>query len=246
MMAEGARAMAPYRRIAAQIKDRIDRGEIRPGDRVPSVREIMRDEGVSTATATRVAAVLRAEGYAESVPGIGTLAMLPKKLTTGPDRLQMLRATGSGYRPGERTEIVSAELVSASEEVADALGIEEGASVVRRRRTYYDDRGVVALSTSWLPGELAEAAPELLIVEPLPMMTFGLVEDRTGRRAVRRRDTVAIRPVPEDVSSALGVESGLPVLTMTNHYWDQHGEVTEYAVDFLGSGRELSADYALE
>ncbi|WP_433255346.1 GntR family transcriptional regulator [Streptosporangium sp. CA-135522] len=245
-MTDSPQAMAPYKRIAAQIKVRIECGEIRPGDRIPSVREIMRDEGVSTATATRVAAVLRAEGYAESVPGIGTLATLPKRLTTGPDRLQMLRATGSGYRPGERAEILSAQLVPATEEIADALGIEEGVFAIRRRRAYYDDRGVVALSTSWLPGGLVEAAPELLTVDPLPTMTFGLVEARTGRRAVRRRDVVAVKPVPEDVASVLGVESGLPALTMTNHYWDQHGEVTEYAVDFLGPGRELSTDYNLE
>ncbi|MEV7007966.1 GntR family transcriptional regulator [Streptosporangium sp. NPDC051022] len=245
-MSDSPQALAPYRRIAARIRARIESGEIRPGDRIPSVREIMRDEGVSTATATRVAAVLRAEGYAESVPGIGTLAVLPKKLTTGPDRLRMLRATGNGYRPGERAEILGAELVPAPEEVADALGIEEGSPVVRRRRAYHDDGGVVALSTSWLPGELAEAAPELLVAEPLPAMTFGLVEERTGRRAVRRRDVVALRPVPEDVAPLLGVDGGLPVLTMTNHYWDQHGEATEYAVDFLGPGRELSADHDLD
>ncbi len=246
MMADSPQAMAPYRRIATQIKARIDSGEIRPGDRIPSVREIMRDEGVSTATATRVAAVLRAEGYAESVPGIGTLANLPKKITAGSDRLQMLRASGSGYRRGERAEILSAGLVPAPEVVADALEIEEGIAVVQRRRAYYDDRGLVALSTSWLPGELGQVIPELLIAEPLPRMTFGLVEDRAGRRAVRRRDIVAIRPVPEDIASVLGMESGLPALTMTNLYWDQHDEVTEYAVDFLGPGRELSADYALE
>ncbi|GHH62648.1 GntR family transcriptional regulator [Streptosporangium violaceochromogenes] len=245
-MTDSSQAMAPYRRIAARIKARIEGGEIRPGDRIPSVREIMRDEGVSTATATRVAAVLRSEGYAESIPGIGTLATLPKRLTTGPDRLRMLRATGRGHRPGERIEIVSAGLVSAPEEVADVLGVEEGASVVRRRRVYRDDEGVVAVSTSWLPGELAEAAPELLVAGPLPAMTFGLVEERTGRRAVRRRDAVVIRPLPDDVSAAFGVESGLPVLTMTNVYWDQHGDVTEYALDYLGPGRELSADHDLE
>jgi hypothetical protein len=33
---------------------------------------------------------------------------------------------------------------------------------------------------------------------------------------------------------------------MTNRYWDQNGEVTEYALDFLGAGRELSAEYALD
>lgn len=238
-------ALAPYRKIAAKIKDRIVRGEIRPGDKIPSVREIMRTEGVSTATATRVAAVLRAEGYAETVPGIGTIAALPRTLTTGPDRLQMLRATGDGLRPGERTEIVGAELVPAPRHVADALDIYEGDEVIRRQRTYHDDLGIVALSTSWLPAHFATAAPELLEARPLPKMTFGLIDERTGRRAVKRRDIVAIKPAPEDASSLLDVTAGTPVLTMTNYYWDQYGEVTEFAEDFLGPDRILSADYDL-
>lgn len=81
-MAGNSPALPPYRRIAAQIKDQIESGELQPGDRIPSVREIVRDEGVSVATATRVASVLRAEGYAETIPGIGTVARMPSKLTT--------------------------------------------------------------------------------------------------------------------------------------------------------------------
>lgn len=239
-------ALPPYQRIAAQIKGRIERGELHPGDRIPSVREIVRDEGVSVATATRVAAVLRAEGYAETISGIGTVARTPSKITTGPDRLQLQRTTGTGFRPGEHVEILSAELVPATAEVSDALGVETGIPVVQRRRRYVDDDGVIALSTSWLPGELAEAAPELTSAEPLPKMTFGLIEERTGRRAVKRRDVVSLRPVPDDVAPLLGVEAGSLVLTMANTYWDQHGQVTEYARDFMGTGRELSADYDLE
>lgn len=239
-------AMPPYQRIAAKIRARIERGELQPGDRIPSVREIIASEGVSTATATRVAAVLRADGYAHSIPGVGTIVAIPKKLTSGPDRLALLRATGSGFKAGEHVEIIAADLSAAPADVADALGTEEGAEVVRRRRLYRDDDGIVTLSTSWLPGELADAAPELVVAEPLPSMTFGLVEERTGRRAVRRRDVVAIRPVPDDAAGILGVDTGAPALTMTNTYWDQHGDVTEYAVDILGAGRELTADYDLE
>src|SRR5690606_22776386 len=119
-------ALAPYRRIAAQIRERIDRCDLQPGDQIPSVRELMRSEAVSTATATRVAAVLRDEGYAETIPGIGTVVARPRTLTTGPDRLQMLRATGDGLRPGERTEILSAAMVPAPRHVADALDVDEG------------------------------------------------------------------------------------------------------------------------
>ncbi|MGW7604459.1 UTRA domain-containing protein [Streptomyces antimycoticus] len=158
----------------------------------------------------------------------------------------MLRAGGTGLRENERVETVSAELAAAPDHVADALGIEEGAQAVRRQRRYLDDKGVVAVSTSWLAGSLAEAAPELIRTERLPKMTFGLIEERTGRRAVRRRDTVTIQPVPEDVAELLDAEPGTPTLVMTNHYWDQNGDVTEYAVDYLGVGRDLSAEYDLD
>lgn len=245
-MTPDPQAMAPYRRIAAQIIQRIERGELRPGDRIPSVREIESSEGISRATATRVAAVLRAEGYAESVPGIGTIVVERRKITLGADRLQMLRAGGDGFRDGERVEIVDAELVAAPDDVADALGLSENSSVIRRRRRYLDDVGVVTLSTSWLPPEFVEAAPELVSTEPLPKMTFGLVEERTGRRAVRRRDTVSVAPVPEDIAPLLECEPGATVIIMTNHYWDREGKVTEYAVDYHGAGRSLSAEYDLD
>lgn len=238
-------ALAPYRRIAAKIRDRIIRGDLQPGNRIPSVREIMKEEGVSTATATRVAAVLREEGYAETVAGIGTVAALPRTLTTGPDRLQMLRATGDGLRPGERTEILSAGLVPAPSHVADALDVEQGDEVIKRQRAYYDDQGAVALSTSWLSAGFAAAAPELVRAEPLPKMTFGLIEERTGRRAVKRRDVVAVKEIPDEAASILSAEPGALTLTMTNYYWDQYGEITEYAEDYLGHGRTLSADYDL-
>jgi GntR family transcriptional regulator len=238
-------ALPPYRRIAAQIKGRIERGELQPGDKIPSVREIERVEGISTATATRVAAVLRDEGYAESIPGIGTIVKARRAQTTGPDRLAMLRAGGDGFRSGEHTEVLFSGLVPAPDSIAAALGLQEGEDVVQRQRLYSDDQGVVALSTSWLPGRFAEVAPELLEVAPLPKMTFGLIEERAGRRVVRRRDVVAIRPVPEDMAEVLRVPTGALALTMTNCYWDQEGDVTEYAIDFLGSGRDLSADYDL-
>lgn len=239
-------ALPPYRRIAARIKSQIERGELLPGDRIPSVRDIVRDDAVSVATATRVAAVLRAEGFAETIPGIGTVARMPSKITTGPDRLRLQRMTGSGFRPGERVEIVSARLVPATADVADALEVEAGDAVVQRRCRYLDEDGVIAVSTSWLPGELAEAAPELISTDPLPTMTFGLIEDRTGRRAVKRRDVVSITPVPEDIAPLLGIEAGKLALTMANRYWDQNGQVTEFARDFMAAGRELGADFNLE
>ncbi|MQA79371.1 MAG: GntR family transcriptional regulator [Streptosporangiales bacterium] len=63
----------PYRAIAAEIRARIMTGKLRPGDRVPSVRQIAQRWGVAVATATRVTATLRDEGLVEPRVGSGTV-----------------------------------------------------------------------------------------------------------------------------------------------------------------------------
>lgn len=239
------RPAPPYLQIADHFRVLIKNGDLEEGAKLPSVAEIAAGWQVATATAAKALTQLRTEGYVRSTPR-GTFVAIAHKQTTGPDRLQMLRATGNGFRAGESVEVVSSELADATADVAEPLRIAEGSPVVRRRRVYRDDLGVVTVSTSWLPGEFAEAAPELLSTDPLPKMTFGLVEDRTGRRAVIRRDVVALRPAPTEIAEVLGVEADSRCLTMTNLYWDQNGDPTEYAIDFLGPGRELSAEYSFD
>ncbi|WP_327269720.1 TetR/AcrR family transcriptional regulator C-terminal domain-containing protein [Streptomyces sp. NBC_01218] len=65
----------PYRRIAAVLRQRIEAGELRPGDRIPSTREIGRQWGVAMATATKVIAELRHEGLVRPVSGVGTVVV---------------------------------------------------------------------------------------------------------------------------------------------------------------------------
>ena len=58
-------------RIADRVRERIRRGELRPGDRVPSARQIARENGVALATAMKVLAQLQRERLVRAVPGIG-------------------------------------------------------------------------------------------------------------------------------------------------------------------------------
>jgi DNA-binding transcriptional regulator YhcF (GntR family) len=62
-----------YKQIADEIRTRIANGELRPGTRVPSARQITAKWGVAIATATKVLGVLRQEGVVKVVPGIGTV-----------------------------------------------------------------------------------------------------------------------------------------------------------------------------
>ncbi len=68
-----AASESPYRRIAAEIRTRILTGDLRPGDRAPSVREIAQRWGVAIATATKVMASLRDDGLVETKVGSGAV-----------------------------------------------------------------------------------------------------------------------------------------------------------------------------
>lgn len=65
-------SMPPYLRIAAGLRGRIERGELRPGDMLPSITRISQEEGVSKGTAVKALDVLRREGLTYSVQGWGT------------------------------------------------------------------------------------------------------------------------------------------------------------------------------
>jgi DNA-binding transcriptional regulator YhcF (GntR family) len=72
------RADPLYLRIVAEIRRRIDNGDLRPGDRVPSTRQIIQEWGVAMATATKVLTTLRQDGVVRTVPGVGTIVGNPE------------------------------------------------------------------------------------------------------------------------------------------------------------------------
>ncbi|WP_236725311.1 GntR family transcriptional regulator [Amycolatopsis orientalis] len=95
--------------IADGIRRRIGDGELKPGDRVPSIRKIAEEWQVAHATATKAVAILRTEGLVETIPGAYTV------VAGGP---------GSGRRrDNSRERIVVTALEIADEEGLDAVSM---------------------------------------------------------------------------------------------------------------------------
>ncbi|MFD6914037.1 GntR family transcriptional regulator [Streptomyces virginiae] len=238
--------LAPYRRLARDVVARIESGDLQPGDRIPSANDLVKTEKISSATAARVLAVLRDEGWIDTVPGRGSFVRTQAPLTQGASRIGMVRQGGSGLLDGETVEFVEARTEPAGQEVADALGVQVGDDVVLRRRRYLDAAGVSVVSTTWVTAALAEYLPAFTEPGKLPKMTMGYIEDQTGRKATQQRETHSVDSVPEDVAAHLDVETGERVLKVTNRYVDQDGEPTEYAVDWHAPGRSLVAEGPVE
>ncbi|WP_327384263.1 TetR/AcrR family transcriptional regulator C-terminal domain-containing protein [Streptomyces sp. NBC_01207] len=110
----------PYLRIVAAIRRRIADGELAPGDRVPSTRQIAAHWGVALATATKALTTLRLEGLVEARPRIGTVvagsAPVPAP-AAAPARSRPSPA------PDTEPELTLDRIVRAAIDIADAEGL---------------------------------------------------------------------------------------------------------------------------
>ncbi|MFD5142848.1 TetR/AcrR family transcriptional regulator C-terminal domain-containing protein [Streptomyces sp. NPDC058401] len=105
----------PYLRIVAGIRRRIADGELAPGDRVPSTRQVAREWGVALATATRALTTLRLEGLVEARPRIGTVVAAAAVAT--PARRRPTPAQGT------EQELSLDRIVRTAIEIADTEGL---------------------------------------------------------------------------------------------------------------------------
>jgi GntR family transcriptional regulator len=230
--------------VVMQIRQRIKLGSLRDGDTIPSARKIANEWGVSLATATKVLAALRSEGLVRAVPGVGTIVSASESTkTSAKERVVSIRNTGRIYPPNERAQILAAELIPAPGHIADALGVDVSAQVIRRRRVTFRDDSPMSASTSWFAGDLAQSAPLLLVVERLKQGTPRYIEEQTGRVVASGRDQAAASSATEEEASYLGIDVGATVLRRRNWLYDTNGDVIEYGESVALSDRWVTYDY---
>ncbi len=211
-------ALPKYVQIANHIRDRIIRGDLKPGQEIPSERQIVEEWGVSRPTATRSLAALRAEGLVEARQGSGTFVRARPQLNRrARDRYARSRETGRMYTEGERSEILVAEQTTAPAEVAAGLGLVAGAPVIRRRRVISDGSGPVEVSTSWFDATLGKSAPRLLERTRIRHGTLAYVEQATGRHGQTAQDAIGARLATREEAEVLGLGRTKPAVLVVRH-----------------------------
>ncbi|MGC4796170.1 GntR family transcriptional regulator [Micromonospora saelicesensis] len=66
-----------YRRIATEITEKIKSGELAPGEKLPSTRELAEQYSVHISTINRVMTILKDRGLVEGHPGKGVYVAEP-------------------------------------------------------------------------------------------------------------------------------------------------------------------------
>jgi GntR family transcriptional regulator len=217
-----------YKQVADRLRERLDSGELRLGDRFPSETELIDEFGVSRSTVRDGLKVLINEGRAEALRGKGVFVREPVTRTKliFRDPVSVLAASVGGRRRamkddahdqgfGFRQELVDLGEVEADSVIAQALAVEPGTTVFTRQR-------IVRLRR---PGTTRfEIAKLVDSYYPLDCVTPVLRSRSTGTKGVhgavasagndptRYEESVSFRmPTPAE-AGRLRLTAGVPVI----------------------------------
>jgi GntR family transcriptional regulator len=223
-------AEAPHRQIAAQLRERIRRGEWGPGERLPSIPAIATEYGVAKQTVQRTIDQLRVEGVLITRPGSGTFVRGTKR------RLNRLSRGRYGAQRGYHADLSARYRQQVTEvlhspapiDVAEAFGVPAGADLVVRRHLVRTSDVPVEVGASWLrPADAAGTALERPEVFPRPL--YQEVEEVTGRRYTSATDQVTARLPSRAEAEVLQIRPDTPVLVLLHVAFDERGRPIEVA-----------------
>ncbi|MFZ4189670.1 GntR family transcriptional regulator [Streptomyces pseudogriseolus] len=236
----------PSRRdaIAADLRDRIAAGRMKPGERLPSEAHLAAQYRVSTPTLRNALAVLQAEGLVEKVHGKGNFIRHP---------LRRITYLGGGRTPDAHIVDLASLSVSvhttrirARGHLTTLLKTPTGSPLAEILCLGHEGERPHSLARIYVPCDLAPAA---VLRESLPYeaLVTRLVELRPPLAEVREEVSVRL-PTPEEAST-LRISSALAVLAVTRQAADTAGRVVEAAVLVLPGDRAdavFTTHYALD
>jgi DNA-binding GntR family transcriptional regulator len=219
-----------YFQLSQQLEQAIDRGDLKPGDRIDTEVDLAERFGLSRPTVRQAIQELVSKGMLVRRRGVGTQVVAGHvrrqvELTSLFDDLMK-----ADHRP--TTKVLTLETRAASRTVANELNLPDGSEVIHLERLRMDAGQPLAIMRNWLPLDLVHLSLE-------DLETTGLYDilRRSGvhiRVANQRIGATAASPVE---ARALKVKAGAPLVTMERVSFDHSGRAVEYATHSYRSDR---------
>ena len=190
---------------------RLQAGEWRPGEAIPSELELAARFKVSQGTVRKAVDALAADNLLVRRQGKGTFVSTHAEQNVQYRFLRLM--PNDGPVVGAQRRFIDCRRLRAPADVARSVGLKSGDAVVNVRRVLSFDGAPTVLDDIWLPGALFKGlTAERLADYKGPM--YGLFESEFGVRMIRAEEQ--IRAVLADAAGAalLGVAAGAALLSV--------------------------------
>jgi DNA-binding GntR family transcriptional regulator len=243
-----AQASALYRRIAADLREAIRSGDLKPGDRLPTEQELGERYGVSRNTVRLAVGMLINEGAITSTPGRGTFvrdrAVTTYHASWAEQRDRMASDQADAYRAelanqGRTPEYrdFQMRIVPAGAELAERLCVEETDPLVSRAFLRLVDGEPSSLQDSFYPMDIAQECG-LMTPHDIPQGTIRAMAEH-GHIEVGYVDEVTTRMPTPDELRRLALGAGVPVLAYYRTAYTVHRPVRLTVTTFAGDRNRL-------
>ncbi|MGH2941791.1 MAG: GntR family transcriptional regulator [Solirubrobacteraceae bacterium] len=234
-----------YAQVADQLREAINRGELAPGEQLPTEQQLIERYGVSRNTVRLALGLLANEGLISSSQGRGSfvrerapLRYFASRTDSRVRREQRNKAAflSDAEEQGRAARIeLDVAIVRAPPEVAARLQLDDNAIVVVRRRVQHCDDEPYALADSYFPYEVVRDS-EIAEPDNIPRGA-NKVLDELGHVQARFRDEITIRMPHAEEARRLAIGPGTPVAQLLRTAFDQEDRPVRLAITVLPGDR---------
>ena len=220
-----------YKRIQSAIRQKIDSGELKPGDVLDSERELAKIHSVSLMTARHALADLAQEGIVERRHGAGTFVAPPQihfnKLLSYTEQMASLGLM-------IHTRIISSVVVNREQEIAARLGLSPTCRLIKIERVRSAGDEPVALEICYLS---AEEFGTLMDVPLDRSSLFGVLERECGVELAYADEEIDATHADHRIAKLLDIPGGTPLLRIRQLIFSTKDRATVYVTGLYRSGR---------
>lgn len=214
-----------YFQIQTQLLHKIQSGQLRAGDSLPSEEELGRIFGVSRMTARHALQALKTQGFASRHKGQGTFVSQPR---VEKDIAHLSGFTAEmnalGMKPTSR--ILRAETIPAEVDVAARLGIPLGSPIFHLRRLRLADDIPVAIEEVWLSQQLF---PDIDKLDFSHLSLYQTLREQYGIRVSRADEVLEARSASRSEAELLRIAPRSSLLVVSRTLRSADGRPVESA-----------------
>lgn len=204
----------PYAQLARAIRERIARGDYRPGDRLPSEAELCAAFAVSPMTVRRAVTELVRADIVHTEHGRGTFVKPPQLAAAAFDLADLTRYLASA---DIEARILEARIASAGSRVAEKLAVDEGDCVIVIKRLLLRGEEPVFYHSEYL---VFDPARPLVEAELATTALQDLFSGASGSDIKYGRLTLHASAFTEREAAQLGEEPGTLAWVLEHLFYD--------------------------
>lgn len=213
-----------YHQLYNILRQKIDDQEWLPEQTIPTEKQLTEQFGVSRVTVRQVLERMANEGFIYRQRGRGSFVSPPRleeQMNRFVDFSDDMRKRG--FTP--RTELISAEMATASDRTARQLGMVEGGEICSIRRLRLADEEPLSVEESCL---VAAACPGVLEHDFSKDSLRRVLEQEHGIVWLRAQQTIRAAPASANIASLLKIRPGTPYLFIERVSYSQTNQPLEF------------------